>query len=185
MPSSRNKLATAAASRVRRLVHLRRRFAFTLIEGLIACTILAFSVVGVLSMVNATYAQSRATVDDSFALSLARQLAEEMAAKPFARGPDAGWDAGVGNRNGYDDVFDYHGYTDSTSSLTTSSGQTVSAGFPAAYTRTVTVQAGVSLPAVLRSSELALVTTTVTPTKGRPVVVQKLITAADPRRQDS
>lgn len=161
------------------------RSAFTLIESLIACVILAFSVIGVLSMVSASYAHQHASDEDATALGLARELYEEVASKPFAAQPASGWSSGVFNRSGYDDVFDYDGYTDSTNGLVTLSGTSVPATGTRIYTRTVSVTRGMSGSLVARPDDLAVVTITVAPPAGRAVTIQCLVTAADPEKQDS
>ena len=160
--------------------------AFTLIEGLIATVVLGLSVVGILSMVSASHMAAATVAEDGMALTLARSLGEELAGKPFAPGPNPGWSAGVQVRAGYDDAFDYHGYTDTTTALTTIGGTPVPAAAGGkVYTRAVTVTAGVTMPGVVRTGELALVTVTVTPPTGGPVVLRRLISAADPRREDA
>lgn len=52
---------------------------------------------------------------DAASLSLARQLMEEVLARPFdppTSGDQAGWKAGNHNKTQYDDIADFNGFTD-------------------------------------------------------------------------
>jgi type II secretory pathway pseudopilin PulG len=152
------------------------RRAFTLAESLIAAAVLAIATIGVITLVNSAAAQANAVRQDTTALSLARELLEMTAAvsfaQPFPDGP--GFDDGNVDPTTYDDVLDFNGYTDR---VTPGSGE---AGDVRAYERTVAV----SLTAgPTSSSNCRLVTVTVTPPRGRPVALHRLITVAEPTRE--
>jgi len=83
---------------------------FTLIESLIATVVLAAAVVGIAGTLASTYQQQKDQVSASEATQLARQLMEEISAKPFvapAGSNIAGWSAGNKNRATYDEIADY------------------------------------------------------------------------------
>ena len=84
--------------------------AFTLAESLIASVVLALAVVGVATTIAASHQQAGALESDSVAVRAARQLMEEIAAKPLV-GTDAtpGWPAQP-DRALYDTVNDYAGF---------------------------------------------------------------------------
>jgi Tfp pilus assembly protein PilV len=89
------------------------RRGFTLIEGLIATVILAFSVVSVSAMLSAAHQQSDLLESRSRASNLALSLLEEIRARPFDP-PNAlsnGFANGNSTRSTYDDLTDYQGYT--------------------------------------------------------------------------
>jgi type II secretory pathway pseudopilin PulG len=123
-----------------------KRPAFTLAECLIAMTVLAVAVVGIASVLAATYQQSAGQADTTEALALARMLMEEIAAKPIAPRTtpnQPGWPTQT-NRAFYDTIDDFDGYTDSSATLTTTGGIAlgVVAADGAAYTRRVSITDG-------------------------------------------
>ncbi|MGB7161415.1 MAG: prepilin-type N-terminal cleavage/methylation domain-containing protein [Tepidisphaeraceae bacterium] len=159
----------------------RGRRGFTLVESLIASVVLAVAVVGVAGTLAASYQQSRDQVAVAEATAFARQMLEEISARPVvvvAPNPtaNAGWTSGNTNRATYDDVDDYNGYTDVSTSVKTLAGATQSIGTMGPYTRTVSV-AGV-VPAGHTTSDLKLVQVTVTRPTGPPVVLAKVFTRA-------
>src|SRR5436190_20655919 len=89
---------------------------FTLAESLTASVVLAAAVVGIAGSLSASYQQSAVHGDSAIALDLARELMEEVSAKPFdpATGATnaAGWPS-VTDRTLYDTIDDYNGYSDS------------------------------------------------------------------------
>jgi hypothetical protein len=97
---------------------------------------------------------------------------------------NAGWPI-MTNRAGYDTIGDYNGYTDSTSSLKSLSGQTLSvARSGELYTRKVTVTSGVRPigHTVAPAGDLVLVKVTVTPPVGSSVTLLQLFTRTDVSR---
>lgn len=112
------------------------RHAFTLAESLLAAVVLAIAVIAVSATLSASQAHVNAIENGSRAASLARQLMEEIAAKPFvAVDATPGW-PGVTSRASYDTVNDYDGYTDTTP-LPMLDGEPSGAG-GAGFTRSVT-----------------------------------------------
>jgi Tfp pilus assembly protein PilV len=82
---------------------------------LIASFVLAVAVVALATALGTTSSQARAFDVDAASLSLARQLMEEVLARPFdppAYGDHAGWKTGNHNKSQYDDIGDFDGFTD-------------------------------------------------------------------------
>jgi hypothetical protein len=82
---------------------------------LIASFVLAIAVVALATALGSASSQSRAMDVDAVSLSLARQLMEEILARPFDRpvaGDHAGWKAGNRNKGQYDDIADFNGFAD-------------------------------------------------------------------------
>ena len=119
------------------------------------------------------------------ATQLARQLIEEISAKPFEVPPGSpnnasGWSAGNANRATYDDVQDYHGYNDISTSLPTLGGAAHSFGTAGPYARSVAVANG-PVPVghtAAAAADFKRVTVTVTRPDGAPVVLTKYFTRA-------
>lgn len=82
---------------------------------MIAVLVLAVSATAVAGVLSAARAQGAATGDLTSTQDLARELMEEISAKPFADpdGPGViGPDLGENDRVVFDNVDDYHGYAD-------------------------------------------------------------------------
>jgi len=98
----------------------RMRRGFTLAESLIASVVLAVSVVGIMGPLSATYQQTRNQEESRIAVSLGRQLLDEISSKPFVDPSDfsttLGPEADETSRAAFDNIDDYHGYHDSTDS---------------------------------------------------------------------
>jgi prepilin-type N-terminal cleavage/methylation domain-containing protein len=88
---------------------------FTLAESLVAAVVLAIAVVGVSGALIASQQQTRSQEDDGVAVSLGKQLLEEIASHPLVLGDGTtgqpGWPA-VTDRSAYDTVGDFDGYRD-------------------------------------------------------------------------
>src|ERR1041384_874508 len=86
---------------------------FTLAEALIASVVLAVAVVGIMGPLSATYQQSRNQDESRIAVSLGRQLLEEIVSKPFVDPSDfsttLGPEADESGRSAFDNVVDYTG----------------------------------------------------------------------------
>jgi hypothetical protein len=116
---------------------------------------------------------------DATALSLARDLMELTTGAPFA--PSAahlGFSSGNSDATTYDDIDDFNGYTDSISTAV-AVGQTT-AGDARTYTRLVEITANAWS---VSPGDFKRVTVTVTPQKGRPVTLSRLVSCADPERE--
>jgi type II secretory pathway pseudopilin PulG len=155
------------------------RRAFTLLEGLIASVILAVGVVGVASTLAASASQARALATDTTAQMLARELMEEVAARPFNPPGGVGaasYKAGNTNRATYDNLADFDGYGDSTP-LRSLNGDIINTGDGVIYTRAVTVEFRNTPggPKVL-SGDFAMVTVVVKANLGRSITMSRLVT---------
>lgn len=160
---------------------------FTLIEATIASVVLAICVVGISASLTATTRQSKSLEEDATALLLARQMIEEVSAKPFLD-PDTGTvNSREATRSLYDNVYDYNGYSetvDAAHPVASLQGKTVAVTNGRAYTRAVAVDLR-SAPGGPSSStgNFAMVTVTVTPPSGRAVSVSRLTVNATFQQQ--
>jgi type IV pilus modification protein PilV len=179
----------AGRRRFRRAPTCRRR-GFTLIEALAASAILAIAVIAIGASLSTTVKQTSVVEEDSTALLLARQLMEEIAAKPFTD-PTSGTvtsnataltnavaaaAAATGStpaRATYNDVGDYHGYSDTvdaTTPIKSLQGKTAAATNGRKYTRAVTVEfRATPAGAAATTGNFALITVTVTEPSKRTV----------------
>jgi len=129
---------------------------FTLIESLIATVVLAAAVVGIAGTLASTYQQQKDQVSASEATQLARQLMEEISAKPFvapAGSNIAGWSAGNKNRATYDEIADYDRFADDSTAIKTLAGDTQSVGSMGPYYRSVKVVEGPVAATLLRGDD--------------------------------
>lgn len=112
----------------------------TLMESLMATVVLAVAVVGVSGTLIASTKQS-SDVDDSLVVkSMASELMEEVAAKPFAAptsNDQPGWSPRNQDRSKYDNVADFSGYNDR-SPFTSLAGRSIDPGTGFTYKRSVT-----------------------------------------------
>jgi Tfp pilus assembly protein PilV len=162
----------------------RNRCAFTLAEALIASVVLAIAALSIATALSACAQQSTAFDSDATALSLARELIEAVAARPFdppGSGDQPGWGAGSQTCDNYDDISDFAGYTDTVAADQASSdGRTAHS---VSYHRTTTIgyratPTGADQASVSPSTGFAMVTVTVQPADGqRPAVtLTRLVT---------
>jgi len=161
----------------------RGRRAFTVAEAMIATVVLMIAVVGVAALMNSVYAHAAAMRDTATALTLARELMDEIADKPYGGSGSNGWAQGQTDRAQYDEVWDYNGYTRSASSLSTLDGRTVSLSSDGTFTSSVVVQPCTSL-SVLKTGDGAVVTVTVLTPGGQEVRLDRLATVVDPIRTE-
>jgi len=162
-----------------------RRRGFTLVESLIASVVLAVAVVGIAGTIAASYQQSKDQVSVAEATQLARQLIEEISARPFevpagSASNAVGWSGGNANRSLYDDVSDYDGYTDDSTAIAIPGGGTRSFGTAGPYTRSVSVTSGPvpqghTAPAV----DFKHVKVTVTRPRGPAITISKVFARAN------
>ena len=158
---------------------------FTLVESLIASVVLAAVVVGIAGTLAAAYQNAKDETSSAEATQLARQLMEEISARPFevpvsAANNAVGWSGGSTNRAIYDDVSDYNGYTDNSTSIKMSDGATQSFGTAGPYTRSVSVATGaVPVGHSPPAAHFKHVKVTVTRPRGAPIVISKVFTRAN------
>jgi hypothetical protein len=148
-------------------------------EGLIASTVLAMAVVGIAGPLGAAAEQARVVRERATALVLARELMEEVAAKPLLDGGTTCRqtpEAGETDRSAYDSADDYHHYQDTTSDMKDLAGR--GPGFPPdyVYKRKVTVEYRTS-PAgsPTTAGDFGVVTVKVTTPGGQAVKVTRLL----------
>ncbi len=113
-----------------------RRAAFTLFEALLAIAILAMAITAVTMPFSAGAQNEQVDARRSLAVNFAQELMEEILAKPFydPQSPDVldpGPETGESGRDGFDNVDDYHGYTEEPGDITGFSGAVLEG--PAAY----------------------------------------------------
>ena len=168
----------------RRSPHAVARGGYTLFESLLASAVLAVAVVGISSVLAASYQQSAIRGNTGTALSLAQQLMEEIAGKPLdppAQPDKPGWSQGQTDRSQYDTVDDYNGYTDLSNGIQMPDGTTVDMGDGGSYTRVVTVTPNArpaSAPASAPASDFMLVTVTIKMPHNQNISVSQLMTRA-------
>jgi len=170
---------------VARRTRITSRAGYTLAEAMIASVVLAAAVIGIGSLLAASYQQSAARGDTTSGLTMAQQLMEEIASKPLDPPvlPDKpGWSLGQTDRSQYDTIDDYNGYTDLSSSMAMRDGNSIQMGQSnqgGSYTRTVTVTQN-ALPSGLTgtASDFVLVTVKVTMPLGDSASISQLFTRA-------
>jgi Tfp pilus assembly protein PilV len=173
-----------------------RRAGFTVAESLLASVVLAIAVVAVAGAIIAAQSQTAIQESSGIAVSMARELMEEICSRPFTL-PDAtpGWHGGVTNRSTYDTIDDYNGYSDTISahvarSVNDSVGSFTSALPPSTviangqlpapsgqlYTRKVSVSYPTTVfSATDASGDFAIVTVTVAGAGGTQITLSRLI----------
>lgn len=157
----------------------RRRLGFGIAEAMMASTVLAIAVVGIAGPLGAASEQANILQERGTALVLARELLEEIAAKPLCDGGTTchlGPETGETSRAKYDSADDYHLYHDTTSALKNLSGQSVGFDPNAIYSRDVTVEYRTSASGVSASSgDYGLVTVSVTTPHKQVVKLARLL----------
>jgi hypothetical protein len=113
------------------------RDAFTLLEALVASTILLVAIMGITAPIVAGARSEQEDARKTIATSLATELMEEILTKAFN-------DAGMGHENGetrpqYNCINDYNNYTELAGHIINSAGQIVTDPAAAGLSRTVTV----------------------------------------------
>jgi len=142
-----------------------------LIEAMVASVVVAVAVLGIVSVLTASSQQTSVLRQNAIAVGLARQLLEEIAAKPF--GPPASSTAAT--RGSFQSIGDYNGYTDSSGAITQLDGSVVAVGDGETYTRQVSEQTG-AVPAgdtVSPASDFVLVTVSVTTPQGQTLKISR------------
>lgn len=102
-----------------------RRPAITLIECIMALTILPLAVTGVAYAVMAGHQSAAEALRNERAATLGEALLEEILSKPYADpqgATSAGPDAGENSRSAYDNMDDYHGFSDTAGNVQNASG---------------------------------------------------------------
>jgi hypothetical protein len=147
---------------------------------MMASTLLAIAVVGIAGPLGAASEQSRMGAERGAALILARELMEEIVAKPLCDGGTTchlGPESGESKRSKFDSGDDYHLYHDTTSDFKNLSGDTLAFPVDSVYTRDVTVQYRTSPSgSATTSGDFALVSVSVTTPHKQVVQIWRLLT---------
>jgi Tfp pilus assembly protein PilV len=151
---------------------------FTLAEALIASAFLAIATLGVSVALQTAAKQSIFVRESANCQALARELIEEMTSRSFVAQTNPGYSSGATDRATYDDVADYDGYTDnSTSGIKTLQGTTIDFGDSAVYTRTAKFEYRTSTNgAKAASGDFGMATVTVKSSSGASVTLQRFLT---------
>ena len=159
---------------------LQRNRGFSVAEAMMATTLLAIAVVGIAGPLGAASEQSRMGDERGAALILARELMEEIVAKPLCDGGTTchlGPESGESDRSKFDSADDYHLYHDTTTDMKNLSGNTLAFSAGAVYTRDVTVEYRTSPSgASAASGDYGLVSVTVTTPHKQTVQIWRLQT---------
>lgn len=145
-----------------------------------ASTVLAIAVVGICGPLGAASEQSRAARERNTALTLARQLMEEIAAKPLCdEGTTchAGPESGETTRAKYDSADDYYDYKDSSTGLKSLDGSSIQVGSGGKYSRKVKFEYRTSPSGASTSSgDFGLVTVVVETPGKQEIKISRLLT---------
>jgi Tfp pilus assembly protein PilV len=148
-----------------------KRSGFLLIEAMIASVILAVAAMGIVSLLLSAKEQQTAIQENSTAVLLAKQLMEEIIAKPFGSSTPTVARASITYAN------QYNGYQDSTTAMSTLSGESVTPGDGEVFSRKVTItNAPTPTGSGAPTSDLQLVTVTVTTPSNQTVTLSRLLT---------
>lgn len=150
----------------------------TLVEALLAAMILAFSAVAVSQALLAGHQQTQAALHHRRATDLADALMEEILRLPY-NDPDGasspGPEAGETSRLLYDNIDDYHGFSETAGSVTDVAGAAYDARYEL-FSRSVTVTAGSQTVAGLGPAITGVtIQVTVTDTAGATWSVQRFV----------
>ncbi len=154
MPRQKHAARTAPGSRA----------GFTLIEALLASAVLAFVVAALTQAIVAGQMQTYDAMHSGRAMALAEAMMEEILVLPYddpGGGLVIGPDAGEVTRQDFDDIDDYHGFTEALGTLTDAEGNLYPSLFQK-FTRFVTVTADtVDIPAFNSTQHGITITVTV------------------------
>jgi len=147
---------------------------------MMAATLLAIAVVGIAGPLGAATEQSRQGQERGAALVLARELMEEIVAKPLCDGGTTchlGPESSECDRTQFDSADDYNGYSDTTKELKNYSNKSIPFDRAHLYTRQVTVAYRTSPNGASGTSgDFGMVTVSVTTPHNQVVQVWRLLT---------
>jgi Tfp pilus assembly protein PilV len=154
---------------------------FTLIEAMLASLVLGISVVGIGGVLATSYQQGVVRRETANAMSLGKQLMDEIVALPLAN-PSTGSETlgpgtGETSRSQYTCICNYSGYSDTSTAIPTITGGTVDATGADVYKRSVTVTIGVkpSIDSASPKTAMAEVAVTVTTPTGAQIQMSRLV----------
>lgn len=123
--------------------------AFTLVEALLAATVLAMAITAILLPFTAGARSQLVEARQTLAASLAQQLLEEILLRPFEEPDDGdedpeapgdfGPDIGESTRDDFSAIDDYDGYTEAEGTVTGADGQVLDAAAAVGLSRHVAV----------------------------------------------
>ena len=121
----------------------QHRAGFTLIEALLAATILAMGVAAITMPFTVGAQNEQVDARHTMALCLAQEMMEEILSRPF-NDPDGGDrtpgpEPGETPRSGFDNIDDYHGYTEAAGNVRSRDGRLLTDAAVANLSRRVTV----------------------------------------------
>lgn len=156
-----------------------RERGFTLAEALLATALLAITVAAIASPFAAAYKQTTQGSELTQANSLARELMEEVATRPFVDPTDGsttlGPESGENSKSKYDNIDDFNGYKDNTSNMTGENGTAIAWNGHGVYKRSVAVEYRATPSGSATSSgNFAVVTVTVETPSGKQATLQRL-----------
>jgi hypothetical protein len=147
---------------------------------MMAATLLAIAVVGIAGPLGAAAEQNRQGQERGAALVLARELMEEIVARPLCDGGTTchlGPESNECDRTQYDSADDYNGYSDTTKELKNYSNKSIPFDRANLYTRKVTVAYRTSPSgASTTSGDYGMVTVSVTTPHNQVVQIWRLLT---------
>jgi hypothetical protein len=151
-----------------------RRAGFTLLEGLIASVVLVVLAIGVVGAVSTSYQQSQSVRASSTAVTLARQLNDEIVSKPYDPS-DALGSGGV--RSTFTGVSAYNGYSDNSNALPLLEGGSLDVTGEDNYQRQASVVVGAkpSIDTASPATDFAIVTVSVTCPDGQIVSIPEFV----------
>ena len=152
-------------------VAAKPRKGFLLMEAMIASVILSVAAIGIVDLLLSAQQQQQALQQNATATMLARQLMEEIAAKPFGPSTPVVPRAQITYAN------QYNGYHDTTAGMNTLSGEAISPGNGELFSRAVTItNAAAPAGSTAPVSDLQLVTVNVTTPGKQTVALSRLLT---------
>ena len=159
-------------------IHRRAAQGLTLPEALLATAVLAFAVIAVTQAIVAAQTQAEDALVQQRAMSLAEAMLEEILSLPYADPEDidvAGPDTGETTRQLFDNMDDYHGYSEAVGALT----DITATAYPDTYqrfARSVTASFGsVNVAALGGNTDGLTVTVTITDTPGRTWTLSRFV----------
>jgi len=157
----------------------RRAGGFTLLEALFAASVLAVVVAAVTQSIVAGQMQTYDAMHSARAVALTEAMMEEILVLPYddpEGGVVIGPDAGETTRQQFDDIDDYHGFTEAAGTLTDAEGNLYNDLYQG-FTRSVTVATGSVDVAAFGAAQNGLTITTAVQegTTGRTWVVTRFV----------
>ena len=123
---------------------LSTRRGFTLVEALLASSILAMAILALTLPFTAAAQNQRADGQITFAAALAQELVDEILTKPFydpqGGGLTPGPEPGESGRNLFDNIDDYHGYSESDGNVTNAAGEVCTDALATGLSRSATAE---------------------------------------------